>query len=154
MIRQSVVDIYREAALMRTYFPSFRYRLERGVLIWCGTLQPTGASPHYHVRITYAPGNPPKVWVTSPSLRQDVPHRYSDKSLCLYFPDDKSWTSSSGIAKTIVPWTAEWLLFYENWLVTKEWLGTSAPHSPSIPSSQQRDANEKTLSLPSSRAGC
>ena len=27
------------------------------------------------------------------------------------------------IADTIVPWTAEWLVHYEIWLVTGEWYG-------------------------------
>lgn len=27
------------------------------------------------------------------------------------------------LAKTILPWTAEWLLHYEVWLVTGEWVG-------------------------------
>ncbi|MDY0295864.1 MAG: hypothetical protein RB296_00975 [Acidobacteriota bacterium] len=27
------------------------------------------------------------------------------------------------IAKTIVPWASEWLIFYELWLATGEWLG-------------------------------
>lgn len=32
------------------------------------------------------------------------------------------------IAETIVPWTALWLLYYELWLETDEWLGPEAPH--------------------------
>ena len=27
------------------------------------------------------------------------------------------------IADTIVPWTAEWLVYYEIWLMTGEWYG-------------------------------
>lgn len=28
-----------------------------------------------------------------------------------------------GIANTIIPWTIEWLYYYELWLATGEWLG-------------------------------
>lgn len=122
------VQMYREVALMRAHFPSFRYRLKQGVLICLGTLQPSDQSPCYHVCLVYAHGSRPKVWVEKPTLRPDTPHRYADKSLCLYHPDDKSWSSESGLAKTIVPWTAEWLYCYELWLVTGVWAGPEAPH--------------------------
>ena len=123
------VQLYREVALMRAHFPSFRCRLKRGVLTWYGTLQPTDQSPSYQVRLVYARGGLPKVWVEKPALRPDAPHRYPDRSLCLYYPDDKSWSLDSGIAKTIVPWAAEWLYCYELWLVTGVWAGPEAPHS-------------------------
>jgi hypothetical protein len=34
------------------------------------------------------------------------------------------------LAETIVPWTAEWLFFYEVWMEDPEgrWLGLEAPH--------------------------
>jgi len=70
----------------------------------------------------------PKVWVTYPPIRPDAPHRYPDHSLCLYYPDDGSWHPDAGISKTIVPWTAEWLLFYEYWLQTGIWWGVEVPH--------------------------
>jgi hypothetical protein len=127
MMRRDV-QIYREVALMRAHFPSFRNRIKHGVLTCHGTLQPTEQSPCYHVQLIYACGSRPKIWVRQPKLREDAPHRYPDKSLCLYHPDDESWSSDSGIAKTIVPWTAEWLYCYELWLVTGVWAGPEAPH--------------------------
>ena len=32
------------------------------------------------------------------------------------------------VHETIVPWTAEWIVFYELWKITGEWLGPEAPH--------------------------
>ena len=57
---------------------------------------------------------------------KELPHVYSQKEqrLCLYYPRGRcAWNSSMGIAKTIMPWTSEWLFFYELWLATGEWLG-------------------------------
>lgn len=124
------VQVYREVALMRARFPTFRYRLTHNVLTWHGTLQPALTSPCYHVRLTYARGDQPQVWVLSPSLHPNAPHRYADKSLCLYDPKEESWSVSSGIANTIVPWTAEWLFCYELWRTTGVWWGPEAPHVP------------------------
>ena len=33
------------------------------------------------------------------------------------------FNSSKLIANTIIPWTVEWLYYYELWLATGEWLG-------------------------------
>ena len=32
------------------------------------------------------------------------------------------------IHETIIPWTAEWLVFYELWQLTGEWYGAASPH--------------------------
>jgi len=37
--------------------------------------------------------------------------------------------------ETIIPWTAEWIVFYELWKITGEWLGSAALH----------DVNKKIL---------
>jgi hypothetical protein len=128
MMRREV-EVYREVALMRVRFPSFRCQLTKGMPTWYGTLQPTEASPCYYVRLMYRWGSPPKVWVVTPALHPNAPHRYPDKSLCLYYPKEESWTPSAGIANTIVPWTAEWLFCYELWLTTGKWWGPEAPHA-------------------------
>ena len=52
-----------------------------------------------------------------------------DSSLCLHVPED--WNSGLFIADSIVPWTYEWLYFYEIWLATGEWCGGGTEHSPS-----------------------
>ncbi len=121
-------DVYREVALMRQYFPSFKCRLKRETVIWHGPLQPTESSTCYRIRITYARGSYPKVRIIQPGIRPDAPHRYSDRSLCLFYPEEETDLLRQGIAKTIVPWAAEWLLYYEAWLVTGVWYGPEAPH--------------------------
>ncbi len=57
------------------------------------------------------------------------PHLYADGSLCLYWPKEWRWSRKAIIAETILPWAANWLLYYELWLDTGEWLGPSS-HDP------------------------
>jgi hypothetical protein len=93
-----------------------------------GQLQPTPDSPQYVVRLLHEPGRSPKVWVQSPRLRSNTPHRYGDDSLCLYWPPEWTWRAAESLAETIIPWAAFWLYYYELWLVTGEWHGLSSPH--------------------------
>jgi len=89
------------------------------------------------VKIEYRIGKHPRVWVTAPPVVENAPHLYKDGTLCLYYPKDRSWNKQSWIARTIMPWTAEWLLLYELWLETGKWWGLEAPHNGSEPKGQK-----------------
>jgi hypothetical protein len=43
--------------------------------------------------------------------------------LCLFDPQTAEWSPGAAIADTIVPWTYEWLFYFEEWLVSDEWKG-------------------------------
>ena len=100
-------------------------------LVWSGKIRPTALSKEYDVIITYHPGNSPQIWVVGDVLENldhiDFPHNYDIDienkmvRICLYRYSE--FTSSKLLANTIVPWTIEWLYFYELWLTTGEWLG-------------------------------
>src|SRR5437660_934167 len=82
-----------QVAAMQEFFPQFRYQRIRNRPTWTGILKPTPQSPEYLVRIDYRIGYHPKVYILSPEIVPDAPHRYhSDKSLCLYYPKDGSWS--------------------------------------------------------------
>lgn len=82
----------------------------------------------YKIKILYR--FTPKVWITSPNIEYDTKiHMYRDKSLCLYYPEDFNWTDRSNIHETIIPWTAEWLVYYEKYVMSGQWEGPQAPHS-------------------------
>lgn len=55
--------------------------------------------------------------VLSPKLEyrdgQRAPHLYPDGSLCLFYPRAREWNNQMWLARTTVPWTAEWLFHYE-----------------------------------------
>jgi hypothetical protein len=118
-----------QRAAVRGTFPQFECHVtRRGGLEWRGTLQPTLESPQYCARILHEGDRTPRVFVDRPPIRRDAPHRYSDGSLCLYWPNEWGWTPRESLAETIIPWTAFWLYYYELWLATDEWLGPSSPH--------------------------
>jgi hypothetical protein len=130
--RPPAIKLGLQIAKMKQDFPNFTYSRKKNVPTWYGPLQPTEDSPVYTAKIAYRFANrksrPPKVWIVFPELHPDVLHRYPDKSLCLYYPHERSWTPYKFISETIVPWTALWLAFYEVWLDTDYWYGPEAPH--------------------------
>ncbi len=106
-------------------WPGFRLISRGKQYMWEGRVQPTPLSSVYTIRITYAEGNSPKVYVVNPTLepRHDaaIPHRYADGGLCLNLPGE--WSSERCIAEMIIPWISLWLYHYEAWRITGEWLG-------------------------------
>jgi hypothetical protein len=111
---------------MARLFPRFTARLGRNQVTLVGTVTPFGCSEEYRVVIEYKLRTRPSIWVLKPALRSigdgiTIPHTFSDGSLCLHTPGQ--WQSDLTIAEYIVPWTVEWLLYYETWLATGEWLG-------------------------------
>jgi hypothetical protein len=116
---------------MRKHFPQFRFQLRHnGGMIWRGRLQPTPESPSYHIRIEHDLNLVPRVFVEKPELPASARnlHRYSDGSLCLFWPEEWQWSEKESLAATIVCWAALWLYYFEMWLVFGEWLGPSSPH--------------------------
>ena len=98
---------------------------------WFGELTPNSIT--YKVKIKYRYKKSPKVFVIDPKILKNAPHRYSDNSLCLYYPYDKDFSNKfSFISDTIIPWTMEWLYLYELWLVSGVWWGKEAPHTKVI----------------------
>jgi hypothetical protein len=84
--------------------------------------------PRRHVRVVFAgTGLIPAVYSDGPS---ESPHRYSDQSLCMWYPWDPEvarWTRRDGTAELLGHITAH-LLREEWWRRTGEWLGEEASH--------------------------
>jgi len=108
--------------------------MKKDRLVWVGELQPTPGGGLYVVRIEYQPPGSPKVYLQKPKLvrandGRDFNHVYGDGRLCLYDPREDEWTPEMGIARSIIPWTIQWLFYYEVWLQTGKWCGDEAAHS-------------------------
>lgn len=140
---------------IRELFPEFRrVAALPGQCIWEGPLQPF-AQP-YRVRLIWSLGvrgatvrsaySSPMVLVLDPPLvrrpaepERPVPHLYARPEpalpphLCLYWPPGREFDASMYLADTIIPWAAEWLMYYELWHVTGEWAGPEAPHGQPEP---------------------
>ena len=50
------------------------------------------------------------------------------RTSCLYHKTDLAWDTSYNLYDTIIPWTHEWIVFYELYLITGEWLHPFVPH--------------------------
>lgn len=122
-----VQDLHIEANF--TDFKLYSYGPSSGY--WIGKLQPNNNGTIYSVKIEYTQGIKPTVYVLEPRLYDNSPHRYSDRSLCLYYRYDMNYDNQKSLlSDTIIPWTAEWLYFYEIWTETGVWWGKEAPHTP------------------------
>jgi len=104
--------------------------------------RPGGSGRVYRLRMQvpyYEPRNVEirfEQWSRSPKVfvdgATDSPHRYSDGSLCMWYPDDppeQRWLFSDGLLVLLNYIQAH--LFREAWWREKaEWLGPEAPHRP------------------------
>ena len=117
-----------QRSAMCSKFPDFRCRKKGDGLVFTGTLSPGENSPSYKIRVEYIPSQYPKVLVLSPEIHPEAPHRWKDKSLCLFNPRSFYWHPNYLVAKYTIPWTALWLFFYEGWLETGIWYGPESPH--------------------------
>ncbi len=111
---------------LRSMFPDSHSRIrDHCELEWQGVLSPSVYSGSYVVGLNYRIGKRPRVEVLEPDLvlpaRRSEIHMFHDATLCLFFDDE--WKKDMVIAKTIIPWTCEWLIHYELWRVTGEWHG-------------------------------
>ena len=132
-----------QAERMRKLWPQFRVmNRTKCDVVWSGSLRPLCQA--YSVRVAYhrepdrrrANMCRPTVIVTMPLLHgrheapgDPIPHLYQNPQdperplLCLYDPAASEWHPGFSIARTIIPWTIDWLACYEGWLATGEWAG-------------------------------
>lgn len=139
-----IISLENQIAAMAHRWPHFRVeaRDARNVL-WKGPLAPD--KREHTVQIVYrvplaiengtAFSLQPRVEVLHPRLERHadyeegpIPHVYWRKKggepfLCLFDPARNEWGVDDLIADTTVYWAAEWLFFYEGWLLTSRWRG-------------------------------
>lgn len=129
------LNVAQQLSALRCLYPLGNGHLLKNRMAWEGILIPSAFSREYIVRIDYRPGKFPSVQVLQPSLRllssgRKPPHVFKDHGdpLCLFYAAAREWNSSMLIARTIVPWSCEWLFHFEAWLFTGEWDGGGISH--------------------------
>lgn len=74
----------------------------------------------------------PDMLVLEPDLAtlaggRKIPHTYAHDGkgtrLCLWWPKGREWVPRMKLTETFIPWTAEWLHYFELWLKSGEWQG-------------------------------
>ena len=90
-------------------------------------------SRSYSIRLNYYVNHAPTAIVEGPDLfvlagGRPLPHVYEQEPprLCLYLPGTGEWQPWMRIDQTMVPWTALWLFYFEEWLVSDDWKGGGA----------------------------
>jgi hypothetical protein len=133
MIPASRADQYRkivaEQALVRETFPFLHSRISGLELMCRGRIQPSEESCIYRIEIRYTPWNSPEVRMIDPHIKfTEGAHMYHNDTLCLYDWREQPWQNRWHLHQTVIPWTAEWLVFYELLQLTGKWHGKAAPH--------------------------
>lgn len=151
-------SLAQQAYALRARIPEGVVALSRDRLQWTSSITPTALSRTYLIELCYRRGHMPEVRVRRPALEprrgETLPHVYRGGVLCLH--RDGEWNDGLLLVDTIVPWTAEWLLFYEIWHATGEWHGggewppVEASHSATMTVAEQRTRTEIVSVMPSS----
>lgn len=115
-------------------------KLGMGNLIWKQRVRPSELSRAYDITVKYN-GITPEVYLYNQGImtKKDkyIPHcyrrHYNNKDdeyvkVCLYYPKYQEWSRDMFLADTIIPWTIDWLYFYELWRITGKWLGGGIEH--------------------------
>lgn len=124
------VSLDRQLAFLKLRNPNGNGKLFAGTLRWHYNVQPTPLSRNYQLLLTFRRGGSPHVHVVAPDLRalaqgRDIPHVYDQEAvrLCLYLPMTAEWHSGLLLADTLTHWSALWLFFFEEWLLSDHWKG-------------------------------
>jgi hypothetical protein len=104
------------------------------------SLSPGMFGRDYHCLLRMRPDSrAPDVFVMSPDLHElagsaPIPHIYRHDGpgvpLCLWWPKQREWVPQLKLTETFIPWTEEWLWFFEDWLKTREWAGGGEHPTP------------------------
>lgn len=123
--------IAQQASSLKFKFTDWNVNFDAICLIANGKIKPTSRSETYTVEIEYfiIKKKPlVQVKILDPILKkntkgEEIPHMYSQESLCLFMPKYNEFKKTDLICDTIIPWTSLWLYYYEIWHMTGKWLG-------------------------------
>ncbi|SDG37383.1 hypothetical protein ACRQ5D_24770 [Mucilaginibacter sp. P25] len=122
--------LFNEKYLLEKAYDFLNVAIRGNTLFAVGFCQPSEYSAIYRYKLRFTPGLRPKVFTCEPRIiyNNDIHMYSSDHSLCLYYPKDYSFTSLSNLYNTIIPWTHEWYLYYELYLLKGKWLHPYVDH--------------------------
>lgn len=129
----------RHAELQALALPESRVRLTHQRLTMDVELAPGAFGRVYTCRFVFERATDPIVVVMAPDLKavaagEKIPHVYpwngSGTRLCLWWPKGREWSAQFKVAETLIPWTAEWLYYFELWLLTMTWEGGGEHPTP------------------------
>lgn len=132
----------RGAELLALGWPNSKVEYRQGrEMRFSFSMAPTPMSRSYRCLLKVPRSGFPEMIILEPELKllaggRPIPHVYPHNNkgtkLCLWLPSAGEWKSSMRFDETYLPWTAEWLDYFEEWLETDAWAGGGAhpgPHS-------------------------
>ena len=123
--RSAAVSLPVQALHLDRLLPAGRSCITPSRLTWTGSLSPGSGCETYLVRLDVRQACVPNISVVEPPLRPNrqglLPHVYADGSLCVSQQGD--WRPHMLFTDTFIPWTCEWLVYYELWVATGAWYG-------------------------------
>lgn len=97
------------------------------------SISPSSVGRFYKCMLRLRPDSrAPDMLVLAPNLlalagKDPIPHVYQHPGpgvkLCLWWPKQREWVPQLKLTQTLIPWTAEWLWYFEDWLTTRDWAG-------------------------------
>lgn len=130
-MHNSPINLTVQKLSLQNLYPESTCYVHKNVLIWKGDIKPGPFSKTYPVELNYKLNERPHVEVYGDNLQKldspSFPHHYNldmknkRVEMCLYYKRD--FTAQMLLSETVIPWAAEWLYFYESWLITGEWSG-------------------------------
>lgn len=141
---------------MQFEWPQLSTTVHGGLVLVRGRVRPSPITSTYDIEVLYRSPRKPIVRILQPKLTrraaapdEPIPHTYGfgtpgEETPCLYYPQDvqveKGWPAGRSIATTIMPWLLAWLVDYELWHATGEWLGGGVPHGDDPKNEPEREA--------------
>ncbi|RPF28530.1 hypothetical protein EDD32_3060 [Georgenia muralis] len=123
--RRGDANLALQALCLSKAFPSSSAELTRGHLIWTGSVRPLDLCDTYLLRLEAEHARVPSIYVMEPELIANesglLPHVYDTGSLCV--SDLGDFRPGMLFVDTVLPWTLEWLIHYEQWRATGTWYG-------------------------------
>lgn len=130
----------RHAELKALLWPESRLVLLQGrELRFEFKVSPTPIARVYRCLLKVYPSKFPELLVMDPDLKtvaegRVLPHVYPHvgrgTKLCLWLPRTQEWSAQMRLSDTYLPWAAEWLDYFEEWLVTDVWAGGGVHPEP------------------------
>jgi len=125
--------LIREKKFIEAHYDFLGCAIKKQRLSCIGAYKPTAQSKSYNFEITYDGKYSPDIHVIEPQIEyNDDIHMYpKGESLCLYHPetDNLKWDSKKhNLYDTIIPWTLEWFVYYELYLISGKWEHPFKPH--------------------------
>lgn len=134
---------------VRKAYPGFnaRRQIRSEGLVYQGRIPVTGY-PSRNVEVVFPKGRTPESVRVSADGPTESPHRFSDGTLCIWYPldrPDRRWVRTDGLV-ALLDLVSLHLFKEAYWRDTDRWLGEEAPHDASDTGVKSRELQDARTS--------